>query len=864
MVTRRGLGLGLLLLAGCGEPSGPVGREVAAVRVTPESAVLLPGASTTLQAVALDARGDTLRGIAFQWSSSAAATSLIVLDSTRRRVSAIRPGTDTVVVVAAGQSARATIRVDSLVAVSVSILGGDVTAGRWDSTLLRIESRAADGRVLTGRPVTWAVSDTALLAVSPQGWLVGRAVGAAEVMVRVDSAADTVAVLVTPAPAVRLELSPGSAALPVGQSLALSVVAIDRKGFPTDTVGLGLSVLDPSTLDLGAGAVVTGLAPGIGRVRATLGPVSDTTRISVVNGGLSLQTSAQELRAGDTLLVRGGGLTGAAAVIRSGLAGRADAVPAFAAQGDSVLSIVIPSSLFAPCLRAGVVDTIEVGVGAQVGRLALPSHPAAYPLDLAPGEHLYPAVPSALACPVQLGAGTYVLMPFQWDRPPSPVVAEDTIPVRIASAPVDGLPGPVPVGLRRPPARSAAPATDVRLAPAGPGGPLRPARLTDPACTLPTTIGDSVPIGTARDASGRVAGLGGPSLEHWRVVAVSTHLVVLVDSSSHNPSSGGLEFVARLREVVDSFESIAAPTFDGPLGGVPNSGGYGRLPMLVTAASGIQLGGLAFAGTYLRGDCVSPTPPGETIWLNGVRMLPSNLWNAAAVEQVLSVVVHEVAHIVDLSPARQPQGFTGRPWVWEGFATLVQHIVANRGYPNPLTAQLIADLVGCVPQRPLVRTFSFRWVTFSYVGACHAVGRTFAYHGGGGALGPLFARWAGLADRSSFPAISAGMSPGPVSARDAFGEYALSWYADDYVVGTAPGLQDPMFGFGHSGNPWADQRLPDLALLHRHGGIDAQLLEPDALMAEVTFDAPFWVYVTRQDGTPIPSGHADVAVLRVR
>jgi hypothetical protein len=179
---------GALLATGC-DSTTPQPR-VAAVVVTPDSAIVLVGESRQLAAETRGADGVALTGRTVTWLS---------LDTARLRVSAAglvtasAPGV--VQVVASSEGKGDTVPVTARFAIaSVSVTPDTAIVAIGDSRQLTAVTRAADGSALTGRTVTWLSLDTARVRVSAAGLLTASAPGVAQVVASSEGKADTVPV----------------------------------------------------------------------------------------------------------------------------------------------------------------------------------------------------------------------------------------------------------------------------------------------------------------------------------------------------------------------------------------------------------------------------------------------------------------------------------------------------------------------------------------------------------------------------------------------------------------------------------------------------------------------------------------------
>ena len=171
--------LGAASLAACGGSDGPTappggggGGGVASVSVSPSTATVAIGATTTLTATPVDASGNTVSGQTVTWSTGDASIATV----TGGVVTGKAAGTVTITAAAAGYQGQATITVTPASVASVTLAASQTSLLAFvaDSVHLGTANvtatlKDAGGNVLTGRTVTWASSDTNVVQVSTSG-----------------------------------------------------------------------------------------------------------------------------------------------------------------------------------------------------------------------------------------------------------------------------------------------------------------------------------------------------------------------------------------------------------------------------------------------------------------------------------------------------------------------------------------------------------------------------------------------------------------------------------------------------------------------------------------------------------------------
>ncbi|MGH7693829.1 MAG: Ig-like domain-containing protein [Gemmatimonadaceae bacterium] len=151
---------------------------VASVTVTPSSASLPIGASTTLGASARNAAGQVLSGKVFTWSSSATSVATV---SASGIVTAVAAGSANITATTDGKSASATVTVttagaDTVIAnivmqpASTSVVVGATAA-------LGAVARNSAGQILGGKTFTWSSATPNVASVSSAGIVTGVTIG---------------------------------------------------------------------------------------------------------------------------------------------------------------------------------------------------------------------------------------------------------------------------------------------------------------------------------------------------------------------------------------------------------------------------------------------------------------------------------------------------------------------------------------------------------------------------------------------------------------------------------------------------------------------------------------------------------------
>ncbi len=366
------VGMGLAVaISGCGggtsdhlvAPDPPV---LTTLSVTLSALSVYVGSSVTASAAATDQHGASIATGTVAWSTGTPGVATVASDG---RVTAVAPGTTTVIAAVGTKQAQATLTVKRLPVARVNVLPATASIVPGATQQLTVATLDPNGNVLTGRVVVWTSSDTAKAKVDSTGLVTGISIGNATIMATSESESDSSAISVIAAP------PPGSA--PTILSISPPTLT---PGVTMTITGAGFSVtrvLDSVTVD-GVSAVVTGASTTQLSVTVpTALPCAPThgAVVQVTVGGHSA-TGSQALRTGTPEpLLAGGSL-----VITSASALACLELPL--ADGDYVVSVFsdlqAPTSI-APFRLAGGAGGASADRAAPVMMRQALARPAAAP-----------------------------------------------------------------------------------------------------------------------------------------------------------------------------------------------------------------------------------------------------------------------------------------------------------------------------------------------------------------------------------------------------------------------------------------------------------------------------------------------------
>jgi uncharacterized protein YjdB len=252
---------------------------VAGVVVTPNGSTIGVGGTVRLGALVADAAGNALPGRAVTFTSSAPGVARVEADGV---VAGLSAGVATITATSEGVSGSATVNVvASGGVVSVSVTPPTATLVVGATRAFTATPRAADGSTVGGRPVVWSSATPAVATVSAAGVVTAVAPGTTQVLAQVDGITGSATVTVQRVAVAAVQVTPGTASIPIGSTVALAATPRDAAG----NALAGRTVIWSS--DNTAVAVVTsegrvaGVGPGTTTVRATSEGVTGTATITV-------------------------------------------------------------------------------------------------------------------------------------------------------------------------------------------------------------------------------------------------------------------------------------------------------------------------------------------------------------------------------------------------------------------------------------------------------------------------------------------------------------------------------------------------------------------------------------------------------
>lgn len=789
-----------------------------------------------------------------------------------------------------------------------------------DDVVLAARAYTAAGAEVTGRSTTWASLDASIATVT-NGSVHFVAAGTARITATIDGQSATATLVSNPPPLARVVLTPAAVLLGTGQLATLTAVASDRTGVVMTGQAFTFSSTDPSVVTVNSTGTVRSVAAGSAAVIATAtgpaGVFADTTAVTVGGSAMLVVVLPDTvIGPGQTLKITGVGLAAATASI-GGISVSLSNVTGTTAD------LIVPASLFAPCLRAGVTYpvTIKIGTDSVSGRLAAQAVPIQ--LSLAPGQHVLVQDSLGRGCPIATGAGgTYILMPYTWDqsyrastepsytgRRPSidatvGVANAPATPAQLASAsrsvfalPADALRrARIQANVSRSMFASVFGAPEAARLLSGEAAPNVSRSVLAAPCGPAMTYGAIAQRATRRNAAGWAemrTNINTEPLEPWYVASVSNEVAIVVDSTMWRKMGADASVRARLDQIAKRYDTEVAALY-------PK---YGGKPMYDADGNGHIIIMMAYWGARVRGAAVQEVASiggasfsgcagnqNEALWMpssvSEILVDPTDPLNAGLVPNVsgfLAYVAHEATHIYDLGSGVSSGG-TESAWAQEGIAELMRFIWTNGDSPTTFSANVAtvidkqfggdrvinnlcmypgADLNGGYTS--LENLYYPRSDSRGYYLGCHLI--RYAVEQAslkGVSTVTALTRFLNAVDRTTSSAVFNAINGTSRSSKDVMGEFLLSW-AGDEVPGASAALQDRTWQLkaAFSGLPGLSFNIPE-ATIAAGSARTFTLYEPSAHYFQVVSASPVWLTYAAPDGSPLPLDRTAFGILRLK
>ena len=236
------------------------------------------GDTVRLSADAFDANGHGVADAEFTWASGD--TLVVTVDATGL-VTAVGRGSASVAATTGEVSGGATVTVEQRpFEVKVSP-GADTLVALGDTVRLSAEALDANGHVLPDAAFMWASEDTLVVTVDASGLVTAVGRGSASVAATTGEVSGGATVTVEQRP-FEVKVSPGADTLvALGDTVRLSVEALDANGHAVADVEFAWSSADESVVTVDATGLATAVGNGTTSVAASVESVTGTAEVTV-------------------------------------------------------------------------------------------------------------------------------------------------------------------------------------------------------------------------------------------------------------------------------------------------------------------------------------------------------------------------------------------------------------------------------------------------------------------------------------------------------------------------------------------------------------------------------------------------------
>jgi uncharacterized protein YjdB len=251
---------------------------VASIQVSPASASVFVGQTLSLTATTKDSAGGALSGRPVTWATN---NSSVATVSSGGLVTGVTQGSATMTATSEGKSAAATITVSIVPVASVRVSPTSANVQVRQTLQLTATPQDSAGGPMTGRPVTWASSNTSIATVSNTGLVTGVVAGTATITATSEGKSGTAALTVTMAPVASVQVSPATAGVQVGQGVQLSATPKDSAGTPLTGRTVTWASSNTGVATVSSNGLVTGVVAGTATITATSEGKSGTSALTV-------------------------------------------------------------------------------------------------------------------------------------------------------------------------------------------------------------------------------------------------------------------------------------------------------------------------------------------------------------------------------------------------------------------------------------------------------------------------------------------------------------------------------------------------------------------------------------------------------
>jgi len=254
----------------------PATGPVETIEVTPATAKVAEAKTLQLRAIAKNAEGRELSGVAISWRSLD--EEVATVDATGL-VTGVLPGSAQIVAEAEEKAGTSKVEVETGKVHSVSIEPARTTLALGQELVFTAVAKNDEGGVLLERRATWTSSDDSIVVIGADGKAWAKAKGEATIGAEVEGVSGSLALTVVDAVAARVSIEPDSLTIAEAQTQTLEATVFDDGDAEIDW-DVEWTSEDETVATVVAGQV-RGVRPGTTRIVATAGEVSASVTTTV-------------------------------------------------------------------------------------------------------------------------------------------------------------------------------------------------------------------------------------------------------------------------------------------------------------------------------------------------------------------------------------------------------------------------------------------------------------------------------------------------------------------------------------------------------------------------------------------------------
>jgi len=275
---------------------------VATVTVSTATVTLAVAQTAAMVARVADASGAVLNGRSVAWTTSKA--SVATVDAATGVVTAVATGTATITATSEGKKGTSVVTVAIVPVASIQVTPTNLAMLEGESQRLKATMLDANGKVLSGRAVSWIGGAPGVATVDSTGLVTAVATGSAVIVASSEGARTSIPVTVAPVTVANVVVTPATRALESGRAVQLTAKITDIRGRVIAGKVATWTTNTPSRASVSTTGRVVGIALGAVTISASSDGVTGSSAVTVIPLKATFATvtpSSAPLFAGRTL-----------------------------------------------------------------------------------------------------------------------------------------------------------------------------------------------------------------------------------------------------------------------------------------------------------------------------------------------------------------------------------------------------------------------------------------------------------------------------------------------------------------------------------------------------------------------------------